>query len=110
MVGAKDSNVMPHTWKLTSNVHQLLSHLIWDEIPRHGVVLRLLSPERTTARRVTIGKTLSVPIQPTMTVATDCHKQSISGQLGSSREEVEAWLFHGTDDIDAVLRDGFKTV
>ena len=24
MVGAKDSNVMPHTWKLTSNVHQLL--------------------------------------------------------------------------------------
>ena len=40
----------------------------------------------------------------------DCHKQSVSGQLGSSREEVEAWLFHGTDDIDAVLRAGFKTV
>ena len=52
----------------------------------------------------------SLKVRPTMTVATDCHKQSISGQLGSSREEVEAWLFHGTDDIDAVLRDGFKTV
>ena len=50
---------------------QLLSDLNWDDIPPGWVVLRILSPERTTAGRVTIGKTLSVAMQPTVKVATE---------------------------------------
>ena len=43
-------------------------------------------------------------------VPYDSHKQRVCDDLGPMwlREDVESWLFHGTDCVDAVLRDGFK--
>jgi len=47
---------------------------------------RLLSPERTTAGRVTIGKTLSVAMQPTTA--------AVSLDLGWQRRESERFTEH----------------
>ena len=39
---------------------------------------------------------------------TNCHQRTVCAELGWSREEVKSWLFHGTDDVDAVLSAVFK--
>jgi len=36
------------------------------------------------------------------------HRQAVVDELGWASEDVELWLFHGTDAVDAVLENGFR--
>ena len=37
------------------------------------------------------------------------HKQAVMAELGWKAEDVELWLFHGTDAVNLVLEGGFRS-
>eukprot|EP00931_Biecheleriopsis_adriatica_P016667 TRINITY_DN12230_c0_g1_i2.p1 TRINITY_DN12230_c0_g1~~TRINITY_DN12230_c0_g1_i2.p1 ORF type:complete len:518 (-),score=44.44 TRINITY_DN12230_c0_g1_i2:137-1531(-) len=37
------------------------------------------------------------------------YRETVRGELGWELEELESWLFHGTDSVEEILKDGFSS-